>query len=208
MANYLQDIQPLEGDGVTDADILATLQASGVTHSPINRANLVHVLNLRGMLQKIVGNNSDEKWIGTVLAMQDMIIAGGNAEQIAGIRLWLSHITNPTNQLWDTTQAEFAAPFWALYQAFKDEANTPSAEDFQALAAMGGGWVYGDLTTAKIAELRAEHEALIATTAYQWQQHLNARALAENQYTTKGAVYLDANPEATLAEVIAAAEAE
>jgi len=162
MANYLQDIQPLEGDGVTDADILATLQASGVTHSPINRANLVHVLNLRGMLQKIVGNNSDEKWIGTVLAMQDMIIAGGNAEQIAGIRLWLSHITNPTNQLWDTTQAEFAAPFWALYQAFKDEANTPSAEDFEALAEMGGGWKYADLTTAKIAEMRTAYQAEVA----------------------------------------------
>ena len=158
MADYISDIQPLEGDGVTDADIQATLQARGVTHSPINRANLMHILNLRGMLQKIVGNNSDEKWTGTVLAMQDMIISGGNAEQIAGIRLWLSHITNPTNQLWDTTQTEFAAPFWQLYQAFKDVPNTPSEVDFQALAVLGGGWKFADLTEAKIAEIRTAYQ--------------------------------------------------
>ena len=156
--NYLKDIQPHEGDGVTDTDILAILQSQGITNNPINRASLVHVLNLRGMLQKLVHNNADEKWSGTVLNMQDMIISVGTEEQKAGIKLWLSHITNPTNQIWDTTQAEFAAPFWVLYQTFKDMANMPTTADFQALADLGGGWKYADLTVEKIAELRTNYQ--------------------------------------------------
>lgn len=130
----------------TPQQIVDQLKATGLTVQSIDRATLVHVLNMRGMLTKVVGNNSDEKWTGTVLAMQDAILAAGTTEEKAGIRLWLSHITNPTNIKWDTTQVAFAAAFWAMYQTFAGLPDMPSAADFQALAALGGGWRFASLT--------------------------------------------------------------
>lgn len=101
----------LTGDDKTQ---FAALQQYGLMHRPINRAELVHTLNLIGMLRKKINNNADEKWTGTVLAMQDQIEAGGTEEQKQGMALWLSHITNPTNLMWDTTQPAFAAiSFWS-----------------------------------------------------------------------------------------------
>jgi hypothetical protein len=159
MADYLTDIKPLEDAGNTDAEILVIKQELGVTHKPINRAALMDILNKRGMLQKVIHNNSGEKWSGTVLNMQAEIISVGSPEQVSGIRLWLSHVTNPTNVIWDTTDPEYAATFWDLYQAFKDVPTMPTAEDFQALADLGGGWKFADLTVEQIAALRSEHTA-------------------------------------------------
>ncbi len=134
----------------TPQQIVDQLKATGLTVQPIDRATLVHVLNMRKMLTKIVGNDSSEKWTGTVLNMQDIILQLGSDTEKTGIRLWLSHITNPTNLKWDTTQIEFAAPFWAMYQAFAGKTfsnkEMPSAADFQALAALGGGWRFATLT--------------------------------------------------------------
>jgi hypothetical protein len=152
----------------TDAEIVAALKATGLTAKPIDRATLVHVLNMRGMLTKIVGNDSSEKWTGTVLNMQDVILAMGTDEEKAGIRLWLSHITNPTNLKWDTTQVAFAAPFWKMYQTFAGQTFNnkpmPSATDFQALAALGDGWLFADLDEPTYAAQRtaAEQAAIVA----------------------------------------------
>ena len=133
----------------TPQEIVDQLIATGLTNRPISRAELIHVLNMRGMLTKIVGNNSDEKWTGSVLVMQDAIIAGGTEEQKDGIRKWLSHITNPTNMLWDTTHIAFSAPFWQMYKTFADLPTMPSSEDFVAIAELGGGWTFADLTIGK-----------------------------------------------------------
>jgi len=127
-----------------------------VTHRAIDRATLVHVLNMRGMLTKIVGNNSDEKWTGTVLAMQDAIIASGDAAAINGIRLWLSHITNPTNVTWDTRLPELAAAFWQLRSVFADKPGMPTSADVAALADLGGGWQFATLTEAEYTAQREE----------------------------------------------------
>ena len=139
----------------TDAEVVAALKATGLTATPIDRATLVHVLNMRGMLTKVVGNNSDEKWTGTVLNMQDAILAAGTDQQKIGIRLWLSHITNPTNLKWDTTQVDFAAPFWQMVQVFAGQPGMPSQADFQVLADLGGGWLFATLTVEQYASLKA-----------------------------------------------------
>lgn len=149
----------------TDAEIVAALKATGLTAKPIDRATLVHVLNMRGMLTKVVGNNSDEKWTGTVLNMQDAILAMGTDEQKAGIRLWLSHITNPTNQKWDTTQIAFAGPFWVMVQTFAGLPGMPSLADFQALADLGGGWLFADLDEPQYAAQRTAAQAAAALAA-------------------------------------------
>lgn len=149
----------LTGDDKTQ---FATLQQYGLTHRPISRAELVHTLNLIGMLRKKINNNADEKWTGTVLAMQDQIEAGGTDGQKQGMALWLSHITNPTNVLWDTTQPEFAAGFWSMYEAFRDQPGMPTSADFAAIAALGGGWIAITLEDFTAQREVAEHTAAVS----------------------------------------------
>lgn len=160
--NYTQDIAPLESAGLTDSQIADTLKASGVTHRAIDRAELVHQLNMRGMLRKIVSNNDNEKWTGTVLAMQEAILALPDTEESLrfkdGIRLWFSHITNVTNIKWDTTQPEFAAPYWMMVQVFADQPTMPTMEDFEFIASLGGGWKFADATAEQVGELRTQHQ--------------------------------------------------
>lgn len=143
----------------TDDEVFKQLQPLGLSHRPINRAELVHVLNLLGMLRKRINNNADEKWTGTVLAMQDAIEAVGTDEQKKGMALWLSHITNPTNILWDTTQPEFAAGFWSMYQVFRDKPGMPTSEDFVTIASLGGGWIATTVEDYTAQRVAAETQA-------------------------------------------------
>lgn len=147
----------------TDKEQFDQVQQLGLTHAPINRAELMFTLNLLGMLQKVIGNNSDEKWRGTVLAMQDAINAAGTKEQQAAIALWLSHITNTTNLKWDTTKPEYAAGFWGMYVTFRDQQGMPTSADFAAVAALGGGWVA--TTVEDFTTQREAYEAAIVEQA-------------------------------------------
>jgi len=133
----------------TDAEVVALLKSTGVTARPIVLSELLFLLNFRGMLTKLVSNNSDEKWAGTVLAMKAAIAADPVAT--AHIDRWLSHITNPRNTHWDTTDSAYAAPFWAMAQALGGVQGMPSVEDFTAVAALGGGWVFASLTAEQFA---------------------------------------------------------
>jgi hypothetical protein len=157
----------------TDAEQVATLKATGVTARPIVLAELLFLLNFRGMLTKLVNNNSDEKWSGTVLAMKAAIAADATAT--AHVDRWLSHITNPRNTHWDTTDANYAAPFWALSQAVAGGPGMPSVEDFAAVAALGGGWLFADLTAEQFAEQRqaAIYAEQAAELAAQWTELQN-----------------------------------
>jgi hypothetical protein len=157
----------------TDAEQVATLKATGVTARPIVLAELLFLLNFRGMLTKLVNNNSDEKWSGTVLAMKAAIAA--DAVATAHVDRWLSHITNPRNTHWDTTSANYAAPFWALSQAVAGGPGMPSVEDFAAVAALGGGWLFADLTTEQFAAQRnaAAAEAYRQQLQSEWVSWLN-----------------------------------
>jgi len=141
----------------TDAEIVAALQATGVTARSIVLSELLFLLNFRGMLTKLVSNNSDEKWTGSVLAMKGAIAADPAAT--AHVDRWLSHITNPRNTHWDTTDANYSAPFWAMAQAVAGGQGMPSAEDFAAVAALGGGWLFADLTAEQFAAQRTAAEA-------------------------------------------------
>lgn len=144
-------IKQIDGyESMTPQQIADALRATGVTVRPIDRSALVHLLNLRGMLRKIVGNNSDEKWTGTVLAMQDAILVAGTDAQKEAIRLWFSHITNVSNVKWDTTDPAFAVGFWQMFQAFADIPTMPSTADFVAIAALGGGWRFADATAEQV----------------------------------------------------------
>jgi len=188
----------------TDDEVFKQLQVMGLSHHPINRAELVHVLNLLGMLRKRISNNADEKWTGTVLAMQDAIEAGGTDEQKKGMALWLSHITNPTNLLWDTTQKEFAAGFWDMYQAFRDKPGMPTTEDFITIAALGGGWI-----ATTLEDFTAQREAAEKQAADEAKAEAEAAVRSSKQSALAEAndicIHLiDDIPSSTQAEVLAA----
>jgi hypothetical protein len=169
----------------TDAEIVAALQSTGVTARSIVLSELLFLLNFRGMLTKLVSNNADEKWTGSVLAMKAAIAADATAT--AHVDRWLSHITNPRNTHWDTTDANYAGPFWALSQAVAGGPGMPSVDDFAAVAALGGGWLFADLTAEQFAAQRtaaeslAEKQAIIDATR-QTVSLLSAKATAVNAW--------------------------
>ena len=157
----------------TDAEKVALLKATGVTARSIVLSDLLFLLNFRGMLTKLVSNNSDEKWSGTVLAMKAAI--AGDAVATAHVDRWLSHITNPRNTHWDTTDANYSAPFWAMAQAVAGGPGMPSVADFSAVANLGGGWLFADLTAEQFTAQRVVSEAALAQQAFQseWVEWLN-----------------------------------
>lgn len=142
----------------TDQEIVDQLKVSGVTASPIDLAYLMETLNFRGMLRKTDGAGGSERWIGTLPNLKAALIALGQTEAVVGYETWFSHVTNPRQVRWATNQPEYAAPFWALKNAFAGQPNMPSVDDFASIAALGGGWLFADLTVEQFASQRAEVE--------------------------------------------------
>jgi hypothetical protein len=163
MSNAYEKAQQLGLTG-TDAEIVAQLKATGVTAAAIALPDLLHLMNFRGMLTKLVSNQTDEKWTGTVLAMKAALVAMGQTESVVSLDRWLSHITNQRNDKFDTREPAHAAPFWAMRQAFGDVATMPTVADFDAVAALGGGWLFATLTEAEYAAQKtaAEKDAAVA----------------------------------------------
>ncbi len=183
----------------TDSEIVAVLKSTGLTARPIVLAELLFLLNFRGMLTKLVGNNADEKWTGTVLAMKAAIAADPVAT--ANVDRWLSHITNPRNTHWDTTDPAYSAPFWEMAQAVAGGSGMPSAADFAAVAALGGGWLFSELSSEQFAEQRTAAESLAGKlTALELVTNTVAEA-AREEYR-KG----DSTPESIIAAGLAVLE--
>jgi hypothetical protein len=145
--------------GYTPAEIVLQLQATGVTHQPISLAYLMEMLNLRGMLRKTDGSGGQERWVGTLQNLKAALVAMGLTEQVTAYEMWFSHVTNPRQTHWDTTQSQYAAGFWAMYRNFADLENMPSSADFAAVAALGGGWQFWTLAVDEFAAQRQTAEA-------------------------------------------------
>jgi hypothetical protein len=142
----------------TDAQIVAALKATGVTASPISLAYLMEMLNLRGMLRKTDGSGGQERWVGTLQNLKAALVGLGMTAEVSAYEMWFSHVTNPRQSFWDTTRAEFAAGFWAMQTNFAGGPDMPSLADFAAVAALGGGWLYANLTAEQFAAQRVEVE--------------------------------------------------
>jgi hypothetical protein len=183
----------------TDSEIVAVLKATGLTARPIVLAELLFLLNFRGMLTKLVSNNADEKWTGTVLAMKAAIAADPTAT--AHVDRWLSHITNPRNTHWDTTDSAYSGPFWALSQAVAGGPGMPSAADFAAVAALGGGWLFADLTAEQFTAQREAAESLAEKQTALELVTNTATEAAREEYRKE-----DSTPESIVAAAIAVLE--
>jgi hypothetical protein len=197
--NAFEKAQSLSLSG-TDAEIVALLKSKGLTARPIVLAELLFLLNFRGMLTKLVSNNADEKWTGTVLAMKAAI--AGDPTATAHVDRWLSHITNPRNTHWDTTDSAYSAPFWAMAQAVAGGQGMPSAADFAAVAALGGGWLFADLTAEEFAAQRTAAESIAGKIAALELVVNTANEAARTEYRKS-----DSTPESIVAAAVAVLEA-
>lgn len=144
----------------TDAEIVASLQATGVTARKIDLAYLMELLNFKGMLRKTDGSGGQERWVGTVQNIKAALVAMNQTAAVTAYETWFSHVTNPRQTHWDTTQPEYAAGFWAMRSMFADGDGMPSSADFAAVAGLGGGWMFADLTAEQFAAHRESAEAL------------------------------------------------
>jgi len=182
----------------TTAENVAVLQT--LTAQPIPLAELLFTLNFRGMLTKVVGSNEAEKWRGSILTMKAALTAANQTAYVAALDQWLSHITNPRNLTFDTTNPTHAATFAALNAAFGDpQAGIFQAGDFDAVYALGGGRPYAALTVEQFEAQAAAAEAAQAKvdlveytetrkTEFDAAYNLTLRDINNGQITTEAGV--------------------
>jgi len=179
----------------TDAEIVAQLQA--VTVRPINLTYLMELLNFSGMLRKTDGQAGQERWQGTLQNLKAALVAMGLTDFVTSYELWFSHVTNPRQVSWDTSQPQWATAFLAMESNFAGGDGMPSVADFEAVAALGGGRPYVGLTVEQFAAQRqAAVDAIATQAARDAQQSLVASI--QNEYI---------NPSQTLAELITGLQA-
>lgn len=140
--------------GITNVD---QFNAIGLTAQPIDLAYLLELLNFRNMLRKTDGNAGDERWKGTLQNLKAALIGLGLADKVAEYEMWFSHVTNPRQFRWDTTQPAFAAGFSEMKRNFADQPSMPTTADFLAVAALGGGFL--SITQQEYDQLKADEEA-------------------------------------------------
>jgi hypothetical protein len=161
MTNAYAKAQELGLTG-TDQEIVDQLKALGLTANRISLTYLMELLNFRSMLRKTDGSGGQERWIGTLQNLKAALVGLNLDAEVSAYEMWFSHVTNPRQSFWDTTVPEFAAGFWALKQNFAGVPNMPSEADFLAVAALGGGWLFADLTAEQFAAQRTAADAAIA----------------------------------------------
>lgn len=139
----------------TDEEIVAQVKATGITQRAIELSHLLELLNFRNLLRKTDGSQGDERWKGTLQNLKGVLVALGLTEAVTGYETWFSHVTNPRSITWDTSKPEYAAQFWQLYQNFAGQPDMPTEDDFQAIASLGGGFRFANLTVEAFVSQKA-----------------------------------------------------
>lgn len=142
-------------------EIVAALRATGLTERKISLAYLTDLLRTRKMLTKLSYEDPETKmkWSGSVIHMIVTLRDSGHPA-LPAVNQWFGHVTDPRAEYFDTSLPEFAAPFWLLSQSVAGGDGMPSADDFAAVAALGGGWLFAGLTVEQFAEQRQAAEAV------------------------------------------------
>lgn len=178
--NAYEKAQSLNLTG-TDGEIVAALTASGVTARKIDLAYLMEMLNFRGMLRKTDGSGGQERWIGTLQNLKAALVAANHSAAVSAYDTWFSHVTNPRQSYWDTSREEYAAGFWWMRSTFAGGDGMPSAEDFAAVASLGGGWMFSDLTAEQYA-VQKQITKLLAAKQAALSQCTDAAEAAREEY--------------------------
>lgn len=164
---------------------VAQFNAIGLTAKPIDLAYLLELLNFRNMLRKTDGNAGDERWKGSLQNLKGLLIQLGQDAKVAEYEMWFSHVTNPRQLRWDTTQPAFAAGFAEMKRNFADQPSMPTTADFLEVAALGGGFL--SITQQEYDQFKADDDAAEAAAteasrqAVVQQRIVNASALANER---------------------------
>lgn len=190
----------LTGTDQEKVDLLKT-----VTAQPIRLDYLMETLNFRGMLRKTDGSQGQERWVGTLQNLKAALVALNLTENVAAYEMWFSHVTNPRQVTWDTRFPQWAVAFYAMASSFADQPNMPSQADFDAIAALGGGRPYKDLTAEQFAAQRtaAQQAATVAAGLSAVQTRINAA----DEAARTAARQANATEQSIMAAAVAAWEA-
>ena len=151
---------------LTAGQIADSLRATGVTQRAIDLGDLLFLLNNRGMLVRLIRPaDSGEKWSGSLVNLINL--CNDTSHPLAThVNQFFSHITNDRNKTFDTRQREYAGLFMLIVSTFAGQPTMPTMEDFAAIADLGGGWIYGNVTASEVdaALAEVEKQAIIDAT--------------------------------------------
>ena len=133
------------------------------------------------MTRLIRPTDTGEKWGGSLINLILYATDSLPAEVSRSIETFFSHITDDRSQFFDTTLLAHSAPFWAMSQGFGGSPTMPTVGDFTAVAALGGGWKFADLTTEQFTAQRVAAEMVAAKASLE--------TIADARYTQFAAGY-------------------
>jgi hypothetical protein len=148
----------LQGDDKTQ---FAVLQSLSVTHNRIAIGDLLFLMRNRGMMIRLIRPaDTGEKWGGTLTNLILFVNANGSPEQVAGVNKFFSHITDDRSDWFDTTDPSIAGLVTAMRVAFQDKPGMPTSDDFDSIAALGGGFVATTLDDFTALRVTAESQTI------------------------------------------------
>lgn len=160
MINHIKSIPSWAS--LTNEQIASALAASGLTPRAINLGELLFLLNNRGMLVRLIRPaDSGEKWSGTLVNLINYCNDTGHPLTLH-VNQFFSHITNDRNETFDTRIASYGSLFATIVSTFAGQPNMPTLDDFQAVANIGGGWLYANVTADQVADALATEQASLA----------------------------------------------
>jgi hypothetical protein len=128
-------------------NIINNIKNLGLTSTPISCYDLKFSLRMRGMLLKGVDSN----WTGSLIRLYDLL----NDQEKFKFNIWLSHITDPSSTIWDTTNPEYSSVFYSIYNKFKNN-EIFNIGDMDSIYALGGGLLYENLSESQIEDVLEE----------------------------------------------------
>lgn len=163
MINHIKAIP--SWNTLTNEQIASALVASGLTPQAIPLGELLFLLNNRGMLVRLIRPaDSGEKWSGSLVNLINYCNDNDHPLKMH-VNQFFSHVTNDRNQTFDTRLPSYGALFALIVSTFAGQPTMPTLEDFQAVASLGGGWLYANTTAQQVADALAAEAAKVAAQA-------------------------------------------
>lgn len=152
---YLNDIQPLENQGLSDAEIAALIDASTATDIPV--ADLENLLDFEGLAKR---NPITGAWEGP---LADEIV--NNVFGLsAGLSDLFSHVNKPRSVVVDTTVSPWGLNAKALTDGLV-AAGLLTTDQQTAFYALGGGRPNEGTTEQDVVDARTAYDAEVAAAA-------------------------------------------
>lgn len=153
--NYTRDVEPLENEGKTDAEIASLLNASTVKDIPI--ADLENFFTFEGLANR---NAVTGAWEGPLIDELNNNVYGLGP----GLKKLFEHINKSRSVIIDTTVSPWAEDAWLLTGGLLLAGLVTQAQ-YDGFYALGKGRKFGDVVEADVAQARADHQAWLLRDA-------------------------------------------